>query len=405
MEAHQLKEQTQIDIKTSLQELPVFSADNGVDEPGEEQRIPFFGSISTNRETTWVISLFVFVHLVAFFCTMIVNNCWTRSHGDCNLIFFQPLPENPLLGPSSSVMLYVVDGQKEMASPDESYGCRLDDMGALRRLYLTNNHAVWRIITSVLLHAGAFHLIINLSSVIFIGINLEQKFGPLRTGIIYILSAFGGGLMAALFVEDSPQVCSSAALFGLIGASFSGLIRDWKLYTKKFLAVAGLLLVLIINSVVGLLPYVNNFSNMGGFLLGFLLGFALFFSPHLRKPALHKGLFDYGGKRSVTIKEKLDRPALRIVCLILFSLMVGGLVVAIVHAINVNKYCSWCHYIDCVPSRKWICDTKPPSCKTTESGGQTALMCLESDNFRILPFTGISEDRLQELCSLMCSYH
>jgi len=56
-----------------------------------------------------------------------------------------------------------------------------------------------------------------------------------RTGIIYILSAFAGGLMAALFVEDSPQVCSSAALFGLIGASFAGLIRDWKLYTKKVL--------------------------------------------------------------------------------------------------------------------------------------------------------------------------
>ena len=93
------------------------------------------------------------------------------------------------------------------------------------------------------------------------------------------------------------------------------------MFEVQFLAVASLLLVLIINSVVGLLPYVNNFSNMGGFPLGFLLGFALFFSPHLRKPALHKGLFDYGGKRSVTIKEKLDRPALRIVCLVVFSLM------------------------------------------------------------------------------------
>ena len=93
------------------------------------------------------------------------------------------------------------------------------------------------------------------------------------------------------------------------------------MFDLQFQAVAGLLLVLTINSVIGLLPFVNNFSNMGGFFSGFLLGFVLFFPPHLRKPALHKGLFDYGGKRSVTIKEKLDRPALRIVCLVLFGLM------------------------------------------------------------------------------------
>lgn len=92
-------QEAQIDIKD-------FDKNGVVEEPaGEKQRIPFFGSMSKNKETTWVISLFVFVHLVAFFCTMIVNNCWSKSHGDCTLMFFQPLSENPLLGPSSSALV------------------------------------------------------------------------------------------------------------------------------------------------------------------------------------------------------------------------------------------------------------------------------------------------------------
>ncbi|KAK9713796.1 hypothetical protein RND81_06G052100 [Saponaria officinalis] len=363
------------------------SAKNGfnneeAEKEEEEQRISFFGSISKNKETTWVISLFVFVHLVVFFCTLMVNNCWGKSHGECIFMLFQPLSENPLLGPSSSV---------------------LDRMGAVQRMVLANSHGMWRLVSSPLLHAGAFHLIIGQSSVIFIGINIEQKYGPLRTAIIYLLSAFVGSMMAALFVENSPEVCSSGALFGLIGASFSGLLRDWNMYEKKYLAVTELLIVFTINFALGLLPFVDNFSNIAGFISGFLLGYVLFFSPQLRKPALHKGLFDYGVKNSVTLKQKLDRPVLRAVSLVLFTLMVCGLVLAVLYDINANKYCRWCRYVDCIPSRKWICDIKKPSCKTVESGGETALTCVARDSYKILPSANISAARLQELCTLLCS--
>ncbi|XP_057537587.1 RHOMBOID-like protein 8 [Amaranthus tricolor] len=371
-----------MNIKES-HEIPVNSTEKKVDEmTGEKRKIPFFGSMSKNVESTWLISFFFIVHLVAFFCTMILNNCWDKSHGDCILLVFQPLSENPLLGPSSSV---------------------LDSMGALRRMFLTKDHGVWRIFTAPLLHAGAFHLLISLCSVLLIGVNLEQKFGSLRTGIIYILSAFTGSLMAILFVQNSPEVSSSGALFGLIGASFSGLIRDWKSYNQKFLAVVILLLIFAINFTLGMVPYIDNFSNIAGFISGTLLGFVMFFSPVLRMPALQKGFYDYGFNKSVPLKQKFDRPVLRIVSLILFNLMVAGLIVAVLLRIDLNKNCSWCRYIDCIPSRKWICDVKTPSCKISEIRGQTTLRCLESDNFRILPYTNVSPTRLQELCTLICS--
>jgi hypothetical protein len=79
----------------------------------------------------------------------------------------------------------------------------------------------------------------------------------------------------------------------------------------------------MINFVLGLLPYVDNFSNIGGFISGFLLGFVLLFSPQLRKVAQNKGdLYEYGVNVStkLKLKQKLDRPVQRSVSLLLFGL-------------------------------------------------------------------------------------
>lgn len=56
-----------------------------------------------------------------------------------------------------------------------------------------------------------------------------------RIGMVYILSAFFGSLVATLFLQKSPAVGSSGALFGLLGSMLSGLICNWKVYTDKVL--------------------------------------------------------------------------------------------------------------------------------------------------------------------------
>lgn len=77
-----------------------------------------------------------------------------------------------------------------------------------------------------------------------------------------------------------------------------------------------------INLLLGLLPYVNNFSNIGGFISGLLRGFVLLFNPQLGKVAQNKvGLFDYEVKCSIKLRQKLDRPVMRSVSLVLFSFL------------------------------------------------------------------------------------
>ncbi|CAB4297529.1 unnamed protein product [Prunus armeniaca] len=384
------KLQTQIDIKPPPPPFFTESASESLQEP----KLSFFASRyrrpRRRRADTWLISLFVILHIVAFMATMVVNDCWSKSHGDCALkafgrLSFQPLSENPLFGPSAST---------------------LDEMGALRRTFLTENHQTWRLFTFPCLHAGAIHLVINLSCVIFVGIHLEQEFGPIMAGLIYILSAFVGTLVAALFVEKRPSVGSSGALFGLLGATLSALIQNWEMYTNKFTALASVIFVSIGNFLLGLLPYVDNFSSIGGFISGFLLGSVFLSSPKVKEVAQDKGgLMDYDLKSYIKsrLRQKLDRPVYRSVSILLFGLMLAGCLVGVLQGINMNQYCGWCRYADCVPSKSWSCRDTENYCETMASNEQLTLTCMANGNFRVLPFTNISQARTNDLCSVICS--
>ncbi|CAI9788018.1 unnamed protein product [Fraxinus pennsylvanica] len=384
------KLQTHIEIKPIQLQRPRISVELTAEELLKEQKLPFpfFRPLSQRKENTWVISVFVILHLIAFTATMIINDCWSNSHGQCALkslgrFSFQPLSENPLLGPSASA---------------------LDEMGALRLRYLATDQDFWRFFTSPCLHGGVFHLIINLSCVIFVGIHLEQEFGPLRTGVIYIISALTGSLVAALFLQDRPSVSSSSALFGLLGAMLSGLIMNWKFYSKKFATLVAFIVILMLNFVLGLMPYVNNFSNIGGLISGLFLGFLLLFKPQQGKIYQNKGgLFEYDIKRSVKLKQKLDRPVLRSISLVIFSLLLAGVIVAVVQGINVNKYCTWCQFIDCVPFKWWSCKSETTHCETMANSEHLTLTCSSNGKFRVFPFVSLSQERIQDLCSLICS--
>ncbi|XP_023547088.1 RHOMBOID-like protein 8 [Cucurbita pepo subsp. pepo] len=369
---------------------PPFSTE--FSEKLEELKIPFFKSSSRRpRGDTCVVSVFVLLHIVAFIAMMLVNDCWSNSHQECAFgvlgrMSFQPLAENPLLGPSAST---------------------LEKMGGLGRKSLTEYGQIWRLFTFPCMHAGLIHLVINLSSVIFVGIQLEHEYGPVRTGIIYLLSAYTGTLVAALFVQNSPSVGSSGALFGLLGAMLSGIIRNWKLYSDQFLALGSVLVVLTINFGLGLLPYIDNFANVGGLASGLLLGFMILFTlQHRNEKAQTKGYplsYSFKNYFNLKMKQKLDKPILRSTSLLLFALLFFGCLVGVIFELDLNQYCIWCRYIDCIPFKKWHCKDVAFSCATMVSDQEVTLTCLSTGNFKVYPFTDISQSRINDLCGLICS--
>ncbi|PKA47835.1 hypothetical protein AXF42_Ash020238 [Apostasia shenzhenica] len=117
-----------------------------------------------SRWTSWLVPLFVTANVIVFFVAMFVNNCPANTDAGstaCIARFlhrfsFQPLRENPLLGPSASA---------------------LEKVGAVKWEEVAHEHQGWRLISSVWLHAGIIHLLVDILCLIFVGIRLEQQFG------------------------------------------------------------------------------------------------------------------------------------------------------------------------------------------------------------------------------------
>ncbi|MCI29661.1 inactive rhomboid protein 1-like [Trifolium medium] len=64
-----------------------------------------------------------------------------------------------------------------------------------------------------------------------VGIELEQQFGFVRVGLLYLISGLGGSLVSALFIQSRVTVGASGALAGLAGGSISKtFIEYWTLH-------------------------------------------------------------------------------------------------------------------------------------------------------------------------------
>lgn len=289
--------------------------------------------------TSWLIPMFVVANVAMFVVVMYINNCpkhYSPVEGRCVGRFlgrfsFQPLRENPLFGPSSST---------------------LEKMGGLEWRKVVHKDQGWRLITAIWLHAGLIHLVANMLSLVFIGIRLEQQFGFLPIGIIYLLSGFGGSVLSSLFIQKNISVGASGALFGLLGAMLSELITNWTIYTNKAAALITLVVIIAINLAVGILPHVDNFAHIGGFLTGFLLGFILLPRPQ----------FGWIDRRNlpadVRVKSKY-KAYQYVLWLVSLVLLVAGFTVGLVmlfRGVNGYNHCHWCRYLSCVPTSKWDCD-------------------------------------------------
>ncbi|KAA8522352.1 hypothetical protein F0562_013287 [Nyssa sinensis] len=247
------------------------------------------------------------------------------------ILSFEPLKENPLFGPSSST---------------------LEKLGALEWNNIVYEHQGWRLVTCMWLHAGVIHLLANMLSLVFIGIRLEQQFGFVRVGAIYLLSGFGGSILSSLFIQRNISVGASGALFGLLGAMLSELLTNWSIYTNKAAALFTLVIIIVINLAVGILPHVDNFAHIGGFLTGLLLGFLLLFRPQFGWMERRDLPADSRVKSKYTTYQYVFGVFALVLLIVGFTL---GLVM-LFRGENANDHCSWCHYLSCVPTSRWKCN-------------------------------------------------
>ncbi|XP_008777034.2 RHOMBOID-like protein 1 isoform X5 [Phoenix dactylifera] len=275
-------------------------------------------------------------------------------------------------------------------------------MGALDVTKVVKEHQGWRLITCIWLHAGVIHILANMLNLLLIGVQLEQEFGFVRIGLLYVISGFGGSLLSALFIRSSISVGASGALFGLLGGMLSELITNWTIFENKFAAIWTLIFIIAINLALGLLPHVDNFAHIGGFISGLLLGFVFFIRPQFEwvgqenvPPGYHTG--------SVKSKHKIYQYILWIIAAIF--LIVGFTVglILLFRGVNANDHCSWCHYLSCVPNSIWSCKSSASYCLPAQDANGLNLTCQGNGSNQTFFFPTASETRIEELCRQLCS--
>jgi len=145
---------------------------------------------------------------------------------------------------------------------------------------------LWTFITSMFMHAGFFHLLVNMLSLFFVGSLVEKILGPRRYFYFYITSGIFASLffvLSALFFSAEANafaVGASGAIFGIIGLLVI-LTPNLPVYLmfipipiKMKYAAPGMLIVLWLISIGGNVP-IGNTAHLGGLIAGLAYGIYL----------------------------------------------------------------------------------------------------------------------------------
>lgn len=127
----------------------------------------------------------------------------------------------------------------------------------------------WRFITAIFLHGSLLHIGFNMWVLMDLGPMIEEMYGSARFLFVFIVTGVSGYVLSSFTGHFS--VGASGSLLGLIGLLLAltmgshnlnmRMLRSQLLYWLVYIVVLGLLM-----------PGIDNYAHIGGFVSGFVLG-------------------------------------------------------------------------------------------------------------------------------------
>jgi membrane associated rhomboid family serine protease len=131
----------------------------------------------------------------------------------------------------------------------------------------------YRLLTSMFLHYGLLHLALNMWALWVLGRELEERLGPGRFLLVYLLSGLGGSVAAYALSPFSMSAGASGAVFGLFAAIFV-VFRRLNRDTSQIITI------LVINLVFSFsVSGISWQAHIGGLLVGAALAVAMTYPP------------------------------------------------------------------------------------------------------------------------------
>ncbi|KAI8099606.1 rhomboid family-domain-containing protein [Halteromyces radiatus] len=259
---------------------------------------------------------------------------------------------NVMIGPSFSVLINI--GAKftpcMRALPNIStsnvYGqcfgpndtCTLSQMCGLSSLTTIPNQA-YRFVSPIFMHAGIVHFLLNMLTHLRLGVDLERSLGTPRYMLLYMASGIWGFVLSAMLAnENTASMGCSGALFGLIGYMFIDVLINWRVIQHPWRELISLFISTIISLVLGLLPGLDNFAHLGGFVVGLVMG--LLIAP--TRPMATK---------NIIFLTWIGRIIALAIIIVMF--VVG--IKQFYESPDPSLICPNCRYLSCLPVNGW-CD-------------------------------------------------
>ncbi|KAM3504631.1 hypothetical protein MY10362_003449 [Beauveria mimosiformis] len=225
----------------------------------------------------------------------------------------------------------------------------------------------YRFIIPIFMHAGIIHIGFNLLLQLTVAKEMEQAIGSIRFFLVYMSAGIFGFVMGGNFA--APGIASTGAsgsLFGIIALTLLDLLYSWSERRSPVKDLMFIILDMVIAFVLGLLPGLDNFSHIGGFLMGLALGICVLHSPNaLRRrldegmaysavqggqgvhPPFHKSPVGFfRGRKALWWAWWIVRAAVLITIIVVFIVLLNNFY-------KLGDECGWCKYLSCLPIKDW----------------------------------------------------
>ncbi|KAI1102672.1 rhomboid-domain-containing protein [Jackrogersella minutella] len=366
---------------------------------------------SEKRRIPFMVYLFSLIQIAVFIAELVKAAQLTGSPIQTQPSF------NPMIGPSQQVLINMgsrfvpcmknVDGVQNYNAPagsepgfgwpcpnttsldpnNDSNKCSLSELcgfagvpnpewDPVNGLNQTPEPNQWfRFIIPIFMHAGIIHIGFNLLLQLTMGKEIERAIGSIRFFLVYMSAGIFGFVMGGNYAAAGiSSTGASGSLFGIIALTLLDLLYSWSERRNPGRELAFILIEIVISFALGLLPGLDNFSHIGGFIVGICLGVSVLHSPNALRRKIgedHFGGPSYstvgGGITSVAFPAFYRNPvgffkgrkplwwAWWIVRAAFLILVIVVFIVLLENFYSNQNNCSWCKYLSCLPVNNW-CD-------------------------------------------------
>ena len=126
-------------------------------------------------------------------------------------------------------LMYIFELLYHYVFTKKSWHCTLYNFGGKDTYSIVYHKQIYRFLTPIFLHASIHHIIMNSSSILFLGFFLENKLGTSKIIILYISSVIISSIFSAAYNKKALSVGASGAIMGFSGV----LIVDYILTYHK----------------------------------------------------------------------------------------------------------------------------------------------------------------------------